>query len=305
MRVPRLLLSEEFFVIAALDCLVLSGLFVLARRTCRLSYSLPSWAWVKIPVISLRCSITILIRVSDWNLGNDLTRARAQLPTTASLGFSFLQRLDSNLLSFLLMSQNLFFVLLEGHKVEVKILNAVLFKQILSDQTVEVDTSFCQSVVFIEGWVSLDCTEVAPVIAHVQWLLLVATQWVASQGVWDSATSTRVSSCRVVINSCCRHSTLWKRISGTLRMHFAILHLHVVIWVWSHALVIRARSCILPSHLWSVICLTVHWLCVKQENLSVVYSLVHLVHAPAASFIAVMLVLSVCNVWHLLDTALR
>ena len=66
------------------------------------------------------------------------------------------------------MSQNLFFVLLEGHKVEVKILNAVLFKQILSDQTVEVDTSFCQSVVFIEGRVSLDCTEVAPVIAHVQ-----------------------------------------------------------------------------------------------------------------------------------------
>ena len=48
------------------------------------------------------------------------------------------------------MGQDLLFVLLEGHKVEVKILNAVLLEQILADQTVQVDTSLGQSIVLIE-----------------------------------------------------------------------------------------------------------------------------------------------------------
>ena len=71
-------------------------------------------------------------------------------------------------MSFLLMGKDLLFVLLEGHKVEVQVLDSILLKQILSNQTVQVDACLGQSVVFIERRVPLYGTEVASVIAHVQ-----------------------------------------------------------------------------------------------------------------------------------------
>ena len=59
-------------------------------------------------------------------------------------------------------------MLLERDKVEVQVLYSVLFKQILSNETVEVDSGLGEGVVLVEGGVSLNRTEVAPVVAHVQ-----------------------------------------------------------------------------------------------------------------------------------------
>ena len=63
------------------------------------------------------------------------------------------------------MRQNLLFVLLEADEVKVKVLDAVLFKQVLFDQTVQVDSSLFKSIIFIERRVSLNCCEEASVVA--------------------------------------------------------------------------------------------------------------------------------------------
>ena len=63
------------------------------------------------------------------------------------------------------MRQNLLFVLLEADEVKVKVLDAVLFKQVLFDQTVQVDSSLFKSIIFIERRVSLNRCKEASVVA--------------------------------------------------------------------------------------------------------------------------------------------
>ena len=72
-------------------------------------------------------------------------------------------------LTFLLMLQYLFFVLLEANEVEMQVLDPVFFEQILTDQAAQVDASgLGHRVVFIERCcVPLYCAKVAAIVAHV------------------------------------------------------------------------------------------------------------------------------------------
>ena len=71
-------------------------------------------------------------------------------------------------------------MLLEGDKVEVQVLNSVLFKQVLPNQAIQIDTCLGQCVILVQRRVSLNGAEVAPVVAHVERLFLVAAKRVAA-----------------------------------------------------------------------------------------------------------------------------
>ena len=65
--------------------------------------------------------------------------------------------LQAHLLTFLLMSQDLFFVLLETDEVKVKVLDTILLEQVLSNQTRQIDACLCQSgPVLVERRVTLN-----------------------------------------------------------------------------------------------------------------------------------------------------
>lgn len=65
------------------------------------------------------------------------------------------------------MLQNLLFVLLEADEVKMEVFYAILFEQVLSNQTTQVYARLRQRIVLVERGVTLDCTEATPVIAHV------------------------------------------------------------------------------------------------------------------------------------------
>lgn len=75
-------------------------------------------------------------------------------------------------------------MLLEADEVEVQVLHAVFLKQVLSNETVQVDSCLRQSIILVQSRFTLDCTEVASIIAHVQRLLLVSSKSV-SDCMWD------------------------------------------------------------------------------------------------------------------------
>ena len=75
-------------------------------------------------------------------------------------------------------------MLLEANEVEVQVLHAVFLKQVLSNETVQVDSCLRQSIILIQSRFTLDRTEVASIIAHVQRLLLVSSKSV-SDCMWD------------------------------------------------------------------------------------------------------------------------
>ena len=75
-------------------------------------------------------------------------------------------------------------MLLEADEVEVQVLHAVFLKQVLSNETVQVDSCLRQSIILIQSRFTLDRTEVASIIAHVQRLLLVSSKSV-SDCMWD------------------------------------------------------------------------------------------------------------------------
>lgn len=70
-------------------------------------------------------------------------------------------------------------MLLEADEVEVQVLYAVLFKQVLSNQAAQVDARLRQRVVFIQRGVPLYRAEATSVVAHVQRLFGSAAQRVA------------------------------------------------------------------------------------------------------------------------------
>ena len=139
----------------------------------------------------------------------------------------------------------------------MQVLDPVFFEQILSNKTIKVDASLGKSVVLVEGRVSLDGTEVASVVAHVQRLLLISTQRIAAQSVRNSApcSMVHVAGRRVVVDASW-NPALEHRI-GVLRRDLAILYFDVVVAVWIgwNSFVVRSRSC---TNLGSIGCLSIH-----------------------------------------------
>ena len=184
-------LSEKVLVVAALYCFVL-GCFrlALARRTVPVICRVAAVVNLVVPVLrgtsstngSVGCGCDTASGVIDWNL-RDYHAGHIALPTRLSGRFASVPLglcLRSSLLPTLLVGQDLLFVLLEADEVEMQILHAVFLKQVLSDEAVQINSSLRQRVVLIQGRFSLNSTEVASVIAHVQRLLLVAAEGVAN-----------------------------------------------------------------------------------------------------------------------------
>ena len=71
-------------------------------------------------------------------------------------------------------------MLLEADEVEMQILHAILLKQVLPYETVQVNPCLRQCIILIQGRFTLDGAEVASIIAHVQRLLLVSAESVSN-----------------------------------------------------------------------------------------------------------------------------
>ena len=162
--------SHELFVVTAFNGLVLRcfRLNLTAGALCSGTEHLPGRNLVR---------FLDLATISDWHFWNDNAWPIDRLATRAITVVAGRLSSFASFLPFPLMGQYLLFMLLEADEVEMQIFNAVFFKQVLSDEAIQVYSSLCKRIILVK-WrsIPLDCTEVASIVAHIKWGLLIGSE---------------------------------------------------------------------------------------------------------------------------------
>ena len=176
----------------------------------------------------------------------------------------------------------------------MQVFHAILLEQILPNETIQVDSCLSQCIILVQSRFSLDCTEIASIIAHIQRLLLVS-----AEGITDCMRdNTSWVLCRVVISG---GEPALEHVIGrvTLWWNLTVLYFDIIIGVRSDTFVMGSG---LATDLWSISSLLIWFIINLALDRCAVACPAPLTWSSDVLLLLLLLLLMfhICNVWHIL-----